>query len=304
MQNSAQIVALQEAIRCVQSFDEKTCQKLFWSIREDYQRRSPYIAYLIRYRQILLSTIARFESILDQLVQDKMICNINLVSVLVKNFLESKERNVQYFINRFQMLTVSDEKPTLVEHFIKTCLFKAMKSDPIWQIASNEQIELGKEAIERYVMSQIYLFALYPNGDGDLLRDQIIQQHMANLSKIISPGHKDLRIPEKFHSGCPWPAAQKQILAINAYRTPRDKLACVVRCLQTITVLLHLANEKCPPSADDVIPVLVFVLIKANPASLLSNVQYVSSFYKMEGQEDYCWTQFTSAVEFVKTMDY
>lgn len=47
-------------------------------------------------------------------------------------------------------------------------------------------------------------------------------------------------------------------------------------------------------------------LFKANPPCLLSTVEYVNSFYgkRLEGEDQYWWTQFCSAIEFVKTMDY
>nr|CAD7417559.1 unnamed protein product [Timema poppensis] len=109
-----------------------------------------------------------------------------------------------------------------------------------------------------------------------------------------------------FHYECPWPSAQAEIAAISAYKTPRDKLQCVFRCATTIMNLLAMACERGVPAADDFVPVLVYVLIKANPPSLLSTVQYVNSFYgsRLEGEEQYWWIQFCSAIEFIKTMDY
>ena len=60
------------------------------------------------------------------------------------------------------------------------------------------------------------------------------------------------------------------------------------------------------PAADDFVPVMVFVVIKANPPGLLSTVQYVDSFYsnRMAGEDQYWWMQFVAAIEFIKTMDY
>lgn len=60
-------------------------------------------------------------------------------------------------------------------------------------------------------------------------------------------------------------------------------------------------------SADEVMPVLIFVIIKANPKWLLSNIQFVNTFLgesRMRGAHLYWWTQFVAAVEFIKTMDY
>ena len=70
--------------------------------------------------------------------------------------------------------------------------------------------------------------------------------------------------------------------------------------------LLSMANDKGIPAADDFMPVLTFVIIKANPANILSTIQYVNSFYgkRLSGEEEYWWTQFVSSVEFIKTMIY
>lgn len=75
-------------------------------------------------------------------------------------------------------------------------------------------------------------------------------------------------------------------------------------------------------SADDLTPVLIFVIIKvrnffrisfcdisfksfqANPPYLLSTIEYVDRFVKLDGEEQYWWIQFCSAVTFIKTMDY
>jgi len=70
--------------------------------------------------------------------------------------------------------------------------------------------------------------------------------------------------------------------------------------------LLSMANDKSVPAADEFMPVLIFVIIKANPPCLLSTVQYVNSFYgnRLQGEEQYWWMQFSSVVEYIKTMDY
>jgi len=39
-------------------------------------------------------------------------------------------------------------------------------------VASESQVDDARSAIERYMMSRIYTHAMFPNGDGDILRDQ------------------------------------------------------------------------------------------------------------------------------------
>ena len=86
--------------------------------------------------------------------------------------------------------------------------------------------------------------------------------------------------------------------------------------------LLKMASNQ-QPAADDLVPVLIYVIIKvslnskvlqifvvlkissqANPPYLQSTINYVECFMgsKLEGEELYWWTQFSSAIQFIKTM--
>lgn len=44
--------------------------------------------------------------------------------------------------------------------------------------------------------------------------------------------------------------------------------------------------------------------VQANPSNLLSNIEYIRGFYesRMDGQQQYWWTQFVSAVEYIKQL--
>jgi len=63
---------------------------------------------------------------------------------------------------------------------------------------------------------------------------RILFDHMQKLSKVITPFHKDLRIPKIYHYECPWPAAQKQIYMINVYK---------VRAASVVTELTFAKKE-------------------------------------------------------------
>ncbi|XP_015600361.1 GTPase-activating protein and VPS9 domain-containing protein 1 isoform X3 [Cephus cinctus] len=304
LQDRALIAHLHETLRCVRLFNDDGCRKLFKSLRDDYQKRSPYIAYLIRCRQGLLSTLAHLDRLGERVKCDRDAVNSHLVSVCVRVFLEKRETSILRFCDEFKELKLADEKQDSVDNFLGK-INTEMENDPIWQVASENQLALARSVVERTVMARVYHNALYPNGDGDVYRDQLLHDHIKKLAKVVTPNHKDLRIPKIYHYECPWPWAQAELAVISAYKTPRDKLQCVFRCATTIMNLLSMASERGIPAADDLIPVLVYVIIKTNPPSLLSTVQYVDSFYgnRLEGEEQYWWTQFCSAIEFIKTMD-
>jgi len=42
----------------------------------------------------------------------------------------------------------------------------------VFAVASDSQREEAKLYIERYVMSRIYMQAMFPNGEADVMRDQ------------------------------------------------------------------------------------------------------------------------------------
>ncbi|KAG5281449.1 hypothetical protein AALO_G00072320 [Alosa alosa] len=252
----------------------------------------------------LQTSQAHLERLLQRVLRDKEVANRYFTTVCVRLLLEHMEAKMIDFIGAFQVCTAADDKTAAVEDFLRY-LYGAMAHDAIWQFASEDQLQDAQMAIERSVMNRIFKLAFYPNQDGDILRDQLLQEHIQRLSKVVTANHKALQIPEVYLKEVPWPSAQAEIRTINAYKTPRDKVQCILRMCSTIMNLLSLASDDSVPGADDFVPVLVFVLIRANPPCLLSTIQYINNFYssRLSGEECYWWMQFTAAVEFIKTID-
>ena len=62
-----------------------------------------------------------------------------------------------------------------------------------------------------------------------------------------------------------------ELLKINHYKAPRDKLICILNSCKVIFGLIrHLKKEE---GADSFVPILIFVVLKANPPHLMSNVE-------------------------------
>ncbi|XP_065209586.1 receptor-mediated endocytosis protein 6 homolog isoform X2 [Planococcus citri] len=299
------IAHLHETVRCVKSFNDQKCLYLLETLKKEYKARAPYLSYLMRCRQTLLSITAHLNRLTKRVKCQQDVCKNFFASICVRLFLQKREQLLLQFATEFHSLTLADEKSDLLRNFLST-LEKHVDNDSTWQGVNEQQLESIKVAIERSVISRVYMYAMFPNGDGDISRDEVLHEHIKKLSKIITPNHKYLCIPKKYHYECPWPAAQEELTAMSAYKTPAEKLDCILRCTQTIQNLLCLACNNSVPSADILVPVLVFVIIMANPPSLLSTIQYINSFYetRLKGEEQYWWVQFTSAVEYIKTMEY
>lgn len=174
LQDRSLVAQLHETLRCVRLFDAVGCSKLFHSLQEDYKGRAPYLSYLIQCRQSLLSVLAHLERLANRVEQDKAVCHRFLISVCVRLFLERREKQLNEFVVEFQQLHVADEKADWLESFLRR-LSTELERDSMWQFASRYQIELAQTAVEQRLMALIYNYALYPNGDGDVSRDQVIE---------------------------------------------------------------------------------------------------------------------------------
>lgn len=96
---------------------------------------------------------------------------------------------------------------------------------------------------------------------------------------------------------------------MNMHKAPREKLACILNCCKVITNLLHnaavAANEN-PPGADEFLPVLIYVTLKANPPQLHSNLLYIQRYRRqsrMVSETAYYFTNILSAESFISNID-
>ncbi|KAL3104222.1 hypothetical protein niasHS_002249 [Heterodera schachtii] len=299
-----QSAQIREVQRCLSIFEPKGVRVLLRTLREEHRKRTAFHLYLQQSRLTLLQLDFCLDRMSRRIRRVKSLTSECLIEMLVRFSLQKKEQQfLQQFLQDFQQLNVQDEKIDLVESHL--ChLYEQLVLESMWRSASIEDIEYARKCLERSLMGQIYVYALFPNGEADYFRDEVLNKSVHKLSELISVGHPELAIPKNLYAECPWPSAQAELNIINAYKSPRDKMACITRCCETIENLVTLSSGRSAASADDILPVLVFVIIKANPPALLSNLQFIDGFYgkRMQGSEAYWWTQVTSAVEFLKTL--
>ncbi|VDL69249.1 unnamed protein product [Nippostrongylus brasiliensis] len=291
-----------EVMRCLQIFDNKGQSGLNDIVFQNPQA----VTHTTRGESqalVLFTLSTTIQNNSTALEKEKALVEECLVEVLVRFYLENKDQQMKRFLQEFVVLNAQDEKTDCLLRTLSG-MYSRLPVSSMWQSAPAHLIAYARKTIERVFMAQIHALAFYPNLDADRHRDELFSKSLARLARSFHPSHPMLRIPSVLHGEAPWPSAQAEISIINAYKSARDKLACVVRCCETISNLISMAPGMGAAAADDVTPVLVYVLIQANPPSLLSNVQYVQGFggSLLDGAEGYWWTQFTAAIEFVKTL--
>ena len=223
------------------------------------------------------------------------------------------------------------EQVKIISDFLEF-IAKKMALCEVWRAVSDAEFDNAREGMEKLVMNRLYnqtfspaipplepvspakgrrsrtqpLSSQAPGRKGqhqeDVERDAVIAQKI-RIYGWIKEEHLD--IPAVSEKGRKFLIlAQQELLKINSYRAPRDKVICVLNCCKVIFGFLK--NSKSDQSADSFVPLLIYTVLRANPEHLVSNVQYILRFRnqdKLGGEAGYYISSLMGVVSFVETLD-
>ncbi|CAO0796317.1 unnamed protein product [Mucor circinelloides] len=224
-------------------------------------------------------------------------------------FLEQmRSRNAKPITRYFKsFLQAFDRRPWTVNEQIKIIqdfldfIFIKMRECDVWRDMSEQEFGNAKEGMEKLVMNRLYHVTFCPNTTDDKERDEILHQKIS-IFRWIREKHLD--IPETEHNESFLSFAESEILKINNYKAPRDKLICILNCCKVIFGLIkHVEGDA---GADKFLPILIYVVIRANPPKLVSNVQYIYRFRnpeQLQAEAGYYLTNLMGAISFIETME-
>ncbi|KAK2784881.1 hypothetical protein FQN52_008817 [Onygenales sp. PD_12] len=224
------------------------------------------------------------------------------------------------------------EQVKIISDFLAFITNKMAQCD-VWREVSDVEFDNAKEGMEKLVMNRLYSQTFSPaipppatasrsrsrgrkkdldryQGPGrrgqhqeDVERDEILAQKV-RIYGWVKEEHLD--IPPVGPNGRRFLIlAQQELLKIKGYRAPRDKVICVLNCCKVIFGLLRNAKSG-DTSADSFVPLLIYVVLKANPEHLVSNIQYILRFRnqdKLSGEAGYYLSSLSGAIQFIETLD-
>ncbi|KAL8693307.1 MAG: hypothetical protein Q9224_003776 [Gallowayella concinna] len=222
------------------------------------------------------------------------------------------------------------EQVKIISDFLTFITGKMSQCD-IWRGVSDAEFDNAKEGMEKLVMNRLYSQTFSPaipppappqGGKGrkkniekllgpgrkgqhqeDIERDEILGQKV-RIYRWVQEEHLD--IPPLGDNGRRFMSfAQQQLLKIRMYRAPRDKVVCVLNCCKVIFGFLS-TSKSSDTSADSFVPLLIYVVLRANPEYLVSNVQYILRFRdqeKLGGEAGYYLSSLMGAIQFIENLD-
>ncbi|TPX44568.1 hypothetical protein SeMB42_g03551 [Synchytrium endobioticum] len=162
--------------------------------------------------------------------------------------------------------------------------------------AEDETLTWIREGWEKLVMTKIYDQVFCPpNSEESKMAAYLAKQ--IHAFSWIQERHLDL--PFTLESALE--VAQAEILKVNGFKSPRDKLVIIQNTVQLAVDLIKNTTENA--GSDHLLPVLILIIIRASPPNIIANIMYIMRFRDQQelekGQNQYYLTSMMGAVYFI-----
>ncbi|XP_078609701.1 rab5 GDP/GTP exchange factor-like [Branchiostoma floridae x Branchiostoma japonicum] len=222
-------------------------------------------------------------------------------------FAQELYKSAQHFIHRMQNSAYLpiEEQSEMVHDFYNSMSERLQKHPTAGGLTGEQQAQL-LDGVEKHITTRLHQLLFCPSITDDEQRDLKLQDRIRSLSWVT---------PQMLDTGIKEDDTQVQgltdqaiaaIIEVGSQRSPQEKLSCLVRCCQHIFELLRVSHDA-PASADEFLPALIYITLRANPPLLHSNVQYITRFANpsrlMAGEAGYYFTNLCCAVAFLESLD-
>ena len=174
------------------------------------------------------------------------------------------------------------------------------KNKNIFNLQSELDCSAIAAKIEDYIMRQIYIY-VYPK---EQLKSDIDFYKQTKKLYWITPEHLDIKkiYINQLSNAVIW------IKKIDQAKSIRDKLFCISNAYNTMNNTIKFSSGKDDNAGqDELTPIFQYIIIKAQPQRIFSNINYIKCFLDdsgLTGELGFLLTQMESATCFIMDIDY
>nr|CAG4643822.1 EOG090X03G5 [Lepidurus arcticus] len=256
----------------------------------------------------------------------------------LRSFLERVSK-----LNNAGLLTQVDELAELLQDTYQN-FEQFIKENVAFKGLSSHKVEVLLDLSEKYLTACLYRQLFCPPGSDDEEKDLALQKRIRSLNWISAPllecGISELLGPVRELLD----RAITHMIEIDGQRSPQGKIDCVTKASKLVFDILNISSQapselssqfktrdpvtesndesltknpspaeitafkdtRLPVSADDFLPAIIYVVLKANPPRLHSNVNFVTRCAPPKrlqaGEGAYYFTNLCCAVSFIESM--
>uniref|UniRef100_A0A665T288 VPS9 domain-containing protein n=1 Tax=Echeneis naucrates TaxID=173247 RepID=A0A665T288_ECHNA len=222
----------------------------------------------------------------------------------VREFLGNHGQKLDKFIHSFCQTFKEQERKGLRHHIDSVnglytkCLQCLLRDSRLKLLAKQElQMTLLKQAVEMYVHHGIHDLIFNFVGTLEASQDAAFNKTTRSLQELQQ---KDLGVKPEFSINLS--RAKRELSQLNQQTSPLLKLLCLRRVMVTATQTPRHTTTQCAVSADDLLSVILYLLVKTEIPNWMANLSYIRNFCFSHSSKDelsYCLSTFEAAVEYI-----
>ncbi|UJR24966.1 hypothetical protein I4U23_006330 [Adineta vaga] len=193
---------------------------------------------------------------------------------------------------------------TLIQEYgtFKDGLKKRIQTNIIYQNENEDLIHRVRDYLEQIIFSRDYSFIFNRIAIHCEEKDLSIQNRITSLHWITAP-MLDTVLNENISAA--HDAIFKAInilIELDSKTTPQGKIQSIMDCKSCIETAIHASCSNSGINADSFLPALIYIVLKAKPPRLHSNMQFLSHFSQPSGEQLYYLANLDSAVRFIELL--
>ncbi|XP_029992265.1 ankyrin repeat domain-containing protein 27 isoform X2 [Sphaeramia orbicularis] len=222
----------------------------------------------------------------------------------VREFLGRHAQKLDKFIHGFCQAFKEQERKGLRHHIDSVnglytkCLQCLLRDSRLKVLAKQElQMTLLKQAVEMYIHHGIHDLIFNFVGTLEASQDAAFNKITRSLQELQQ---KDLGVKPEFSINLS--RAKRELSQLNQQTSPLLKLLCLRRVALTATQTPKRTVSIEAVSADDLLSVILYLLVKTEIPNWMANLSYIRNFCFSHSSKDelsYCLSTFEAAVEYI-----